>query len=621
MRPFRAWDGEGYDSEPVNGVTPHHLMLWGSLGGSITGESLQASECLDLLLDVERENPDDIHVIYSGNYDTVKILQSWPVEILEGLYKGNTLEHDGYSVSWMPGKMLRVSRHEISATLFDVFSYFGTSFVKACEQYLGKEDPRLVKVREGKQRRGKFGYADLFGEVVPYWQTELELLEQLADTLRTYLRRIGLESDRWHGPGSVANALNRVYGINRFQSDYERPDALQHALQCSYAGGRFEPFRVGRHEGKVFQYDRNSAYPYAATKLPNLRGGKWFRDQRPSEIDDFGVYKVTFDMSHSVHADFFERTPGPLFWRAKDSRIYFPTQVLEGWYRGPEILNLMEWFEPDCWEILDGWRFEPKDDVKPYGFVEGMYRKRLQYKREGNPTEYAVKIALNSIYGKMVQHTGWNEETRRVPQWHQLEWGSYITSEMRANLHNSMMTAHVQNPGSLIAVETDALFVTEPLSLPMSDDLGDWKQETYEEILYLQSGLYFTDGERGKAKTRGVEAGNITQEDALEYLRNIREGAELTSLLHRFAGVGQHAGKPTLGTWFDQTRHLGLAVNPSEGKRWHDDNRCDRCPGDFLNGTHSLRPSPAGHSPSYPYVLPWTATRDKENPFRQEELF
>lgn len=618
MRPFVAWDGEGYDTEEVvaydktgKPVHRHNYMLFGcSLRHEVSSERLTARECLDLLLDVERENPDAIHVVFSGNYDVVKILEDWPVDELRKLYQGEIVSFDGYSVEYHPGKTFRVSREGTSVTLFDVFSYFGTSFVKACLQYLG-DDPRISKVQVGKEARGRFEYSELDEKIRPYMRTELDLLVDLCTRLRTYLERIGLKTDQWHGPGAVANALNRTYGIAKHQSDYDRPKELQHALQCSYAGGRFEAFRVGKHNGPVWQHDRNSAYPHAITQLPTLAGGWWER-LGADEIDlddpgfDFGVWSVSFDGTGSVHDDEFGRTPWPLFWRSKDSLIFYPRQIVQGWYRGVEVRSMASWFESDCWQINGGWQFTPRNHVRPYAFVEGLYKKRLEYQAEGNPTEFAVKIALNSIYGKTVQHTGYDPRKHNVPQWHQLEWGSYITADMRAWLFDAMMRAHVKDPASLIAVETDALFTTTPLDLPISNRLGDWKVETYDSILYLQSGMYFVNETRGKAKTRGIEAGNITYEDAMGYLSRFLEAEnefDLVGRTHRFGAMGQHLGKPTLGGWFDQERHIG--ISESDGKRFHLRDSCDACPTPLDSRTHSLVSADRGHSPSWPYVLPW----------------
>jgi hypothetical protein len=48
-----------------------------------------------------------------------------------------------------------------------------------------------------------------------------------------------------------------------------------------------------------------------------------------------------------------------------------------------------------------------------------------------------------------------------------------------------------QKQGGLIAVETDAVFSTVPLDLPIGEGLGEWECTTFDEMIYLQSGMYF----------------------------------------------------------------------------------------------------------------------------------
>jgi len=635
MREFIAWDGEGGETDEIvtvierEGFPPqpiyrqNYILFGCSDGPYVSGEKLGASECLDLLLDVERANPDAIHVIFSGGYDVVKILEEWPAEILDKIYQGKWVEYDGYRIEYRAGKSFRVSSGDCSLTLFDVFSFFGTSFVSSIRQYLG-DVPELANIVKGKEARGSFTLERMESEVLPYWRGELILLVKLCETLRGHFHRIGVRGNQWHGPGAIANVLNKTYGIKRFLSDYERDTDFQYALQCSYAGGRFELFRVGYHGSATWQYDRNSAYPYAATFLPDLSGGVWTHRGGPVDIDsvqDFGMYRVSMDLGMSMWNDQFHRMPGPLFWRSKQSLIYYPHAIASGWYRGVEVKNL-SYFESELYTIHEGYEFTPASPAKPYGWIDGMYQRRLEYKREGNPTEYAVKIALNSIYGKMVQHTGYDPATGDIPRWHQLEWGSYVTAHCRAAIFQALFSAYMEDPSSIIACETDAIFTTRPVTLPLSEELGDWKPTNYKSILYLQNGMYFTDGvESGKAKTRGIEAGSITFEDAMDYLKRYSGRGELDSgglhgSSHRFGSMGQHRGKLTLGQWFDQPREISIASQGHE-KRYHDPEACDRCPKNFTRGTHSLVPGIPPDVPSFPYVLPWNEL-GSENPFRTE---
>ncbi len=623
---FIAWDGEGitdmtdvvttlYEGTIHKPYTVHrqHFVLFGaSTGDYVRADHLTANQCLDLMLDVERQNPEAIHVIFSGNYDIVKILEGWPENVLRDIHKGKRTTYDGYTISYRARKMFELSSGGVTLTLYDVWPFFNCAFLVSCREYLG-EIPELDSIQKGKDSRGSFTADRLDSEIIPYWRTELELLVRLCETLRGSLLRIGIRGNKWYGPGAIANVLFHTYGVSRHMADYTRSDELQRALQCSYAGGRFEQFRVGMHDGPVWVYDINSAYPAAATSLPSLAGGHWERVEAKDfdgTIDPFSLYRVAFDLTDSRVFDHeFNRMPNPLPFRDKRSCIFFPNQIQSGWYRGIELENL-KWFEQDTWAIGESWRFTPGNQVaRPFGFLTGMYLQRLKYKEEQNPTQYALKVSYNSVYGKMAQHTGYDPSRGEasIPKWHQLEWASFITASCRTKLYRAMMEAYTTDPESLIAVETDSITVTKPLEgLDIGTGLGQWSESKYDSLLYLQSGVYFLNGQRGKAKTRGIESGKIDFDSTLDYLSRYGTSESVDKLIgrtHRFGSFGQHLGKATLGQWFDQPRELG--ISESVGKRIHDPSNCDRCPDSMAASTHNLVPAERGYGPSYPYELPW----------------
>jgi hypothetical protein len=109
-------------------------------------------------------------------------------------------------------------------------------------------------------------------------------------------------------------------------------------------------------------------------------------------------------------------------------------------------------------------------------------------KARGDGAERAIKLELNSIYGKFAQRAGWFQEGDRIPAYHQLEWAGYITSSTRAKLYQ----AYRLRPGRIIAFETDAVFSVSPIEgLEIGTGLGEWKESVFDDLLYIQSGFYF----------------------------------------------------------------------------------------------------------------------------------
>jgi hypothetical protein len=120
----------------------------------------------------------------------------------------------------------------------------------------------------------------------------------------------------------------------------------------------------------------------------------------------------------------------PLPYRQKRGGILFPASGY-GWYMRDHVLGAIAWLErfvPDfprprgksakitAFNFEEAWVFEPapegRADERPFDFVLDRYEERRRIKdeieRSGNYDirEKAIKLALNSIYGKLAQSVG-----------------------------------------------------------------------------------------------------------------------------------------------------------------------------------------------------------------------
>lgn len=568
---FIAWDGEGITGPDGR----HRFILWGnSAGVTLRGYDLGTKQCLDIMLRTAQVAPGCIHVIYAGGYDINMMLKDVPAKHVQHLWDTGVSRWEGYRLQYMKGKIFRVTKDNVTCTLFDVFTFFACSFVKACRQYLG-DLPVIDNVEAMKKCRGTFD-DDMSADIERYWQQELTLLVNLADTLRVYFQSAGFNLSQWYGPGALANVVLKKHSVQDHKQ-VPPPDVMA-ASQRAYFGGRFERFQIGHHPGKVWQYDINSAYPWAIAQLPSLYGGSWHHvtnnPRHPlTGISDFAMYHIIYRANDD------HRHPQPFPWRGERSEVFFPP-MSHGWYWGPEVKLALKLY-PGAVTIEEAWVFQSAEgaDPQPFGFVREYYARRQQWKDSDNPAQLALKLALNSLYGKMAQKSGW-ERRNGAPMWHQLEWAGWVTSKVRATLLAAMMQA----PDSVIACETDALFTTQPLNLLCNDGLGNWSATEYEDITYLQSGIYYatkTDGTAVVSKYRGIDASSLPRERVLEWLshartaRTIAKMPKLTTTLTRFKTMGTSLKKPEWRTWVTEQRE----VNPfKDGKRGHiGEDRCPTC--------------------------------------------
>jgi DNA polymerase type B, organellar and viral len=635
-RPFIAWDGEGINlSGPGR---PQAYVLFGSSEDHIEStEGLSAFDCLDHIISTGQAHPHAVHVGFAFSYDANMIVQSLsPVTLARlhrhGFTRLRKKNGERYSITFAKGKFFRVTKYrdnyhpqhnphaKTTVTIYDIFSFFATSFVSAYTDMLG---PISNVISAGKKARGEFSL-DQWDEVVSYWTLEIQLLRDLAQELRTRVYDAGLKITQWHGPGALASYALRQHRIKTHMA--EGPREVRDAARYAYAGGRFELYKLGSRRGRIFSVDINSAYPYAISQLPSLAQGHWHQVDHPSQVERFGVYHVRM-----TRGRYLESAVSPVFHRDKNHNITFPWMV-DTWLWSPEAY----WAQRCGAELLEGWVLEETGE-RPFAFVADMYEQRREWKLAGIAAQIALKLCMNSMYGKLAQRIGWDPVKRRMPPFHQLDWAGWVTSYTRARLFDVMQRIPFEH---LIAVETDGLYTSfDPtlLGIHHSEDLGGWEVTEYDEIMYVQSGLAWLHGPNKKGdmvwtdKRRGLDPcrqdhqpeecdcrGVFNVTSCREYLASLEPNPTRThpwrvyeGQTTRFIGLGL-ALMAKLGV---KSRHCVWETAPREispalsGKRVHVPGRCRACAdgATAAESTHDLViNSQALVDPcSYPHSIPW----------------
>lgn len=638
-RMFIAWDGEGINLRGPG--KPQSYVLFGSSVDHIASKfGLSTFDCLDHIIETGKRHVSAIHIGFAFGYDSNMIVASLSPSALARLHRDGWVRlkrQDGsrYTITFAKGKFFRVTKYaenyhhkrnstaKVTVQIFDIFSFFMCSFIKAYEQMVGQVPDAIT---EGKANRREFSLND-WNEILHYWSIEIQLLRELAEELRRRVFNAGLKIRQWHGPGALASYAMTGHSIRTHMA--ESPPEVREAARYAYAGGRFELFKVGRVLGPVYGVDINSAYPHAISQLPSLKDGYWRFVSAPTEVKRFGVYHVRLRRFGGL-----VKVPSPLFHRDKNHNISFPW-FTEGWYWSPEAHLTMKHGA----EIIEGWEFVGGRE-RPFAWITDMYEQRKDWKRRGISAQLALKLCMNSMYGKLAQRVGWTETNQRIPPFHQLEWAGWVTSYVRARLFQVMLGIPFDK---LIAVETDGIYTTvEPSTLGITDsgELGGWEVSTYAELLYVQSGLawlrHTNDCRCGKCvgswegKRRGLDPcirGHLPEECDCPGTFSLQAARRYLTSLHarpdkgspwpdyegettRFIGLGQAlARRPVLQdhcVWVTDKR----VVSPgSTGKRVHVGVGCAACDSGAsgYEQAHDLviQSLSTVELRSYPHSIPW----------------
>lgn len=596
----RAWRRKvmfvGVDGEGITTPDGGHDYVLLRAGDDYlhTGTRLTSYECLSFLADLD---PTPNYVGYYFDYDATMIVKDLPEERLQRLYRNSSttrsVEWHGFEIHYRPHKYFKVRRVGAKkyVTVSDVGSFFQCSFLKAITAWnIGTSEQREI-IADGKLRRSEF--ITMTDAELDYNKMEIELLEALMSKFAAACRGLDIMPTHWQGPGWLASALLDREGVPvRAELDKVPLDLWEHAND-SYFGGRFEVTTFGVLEPPIYNYDINSAYPDALRRLPCLLHGEWTLADSPDSDAicylAFGTFGPLHDRlgatertSLSERLESLPRDPvlfGLPVRSGKDGTISWPARG-KGWYWSYEIEQAYHQY----FRFRSVWNLYRTCDCQPFAFIEPLYkeRKRLEALSDnstGSNMGIALKLILNSLYGKMAQSIG-------QPKYSNPLYAAMITSMTRAKLYEMVhgisdctRSAPADWCGKHVHyLATDGMLTTKKLedrSL-LGKLLGEWDESVSDErLLVIQSGLYIGPS---KARTRGIPA-SLLQRYAQDFwtnwyrfLETWENGGKLqydkvTIPFHHFMGHIQAVtlGRTTdMGTWLELPRSYGFSWH---GKR------------------------------------------------------
>ena len=586
---FVAFDGEGTTDR---GGKHYYNLLACSDGtyieryGGPKGQ-LSSRAIFDYLLEAGERHKGSIFVMFSGWYDVNmwlgdasrdNIAELWAKRDDDTNY--TALFHDlmhrtCYEVSLLPKKYYKIRfcsnspafistgrttpegkpeyRRNVlkEICIWDVFGFFQSSFVKALAAY-NISAPQDIAEMKGK--RGTFSEDDR-GSIRDYCISECTLLVTLMDKLRDALRSANLRVKRWDGAGAVAASLMAREKVREHMQ--VSPDPVFEAARGAMAGGRIECTRYGVIDQKVYGYDINSAYPAVYPQLPSLAGGTW----EYTEDGTYGDYALCYVSWEFDDADILY----PYHYRDIRGNISYPS-LGQGWQWSPLVATAQRLRSGNT-KVHCAWSFRPATDTKPFGFVRKLFEERKRLKREGNAAEKAIKLGINSLYGKTAQQKGARKAqdgTTIPPPYFQLEWAGYVTASVRAKLYETAM----QNADQILFIATDGIVSLSPLQVSEGSALGQWEAYEAEKAVIAQSGVYWLlKGNEWVHHYRGFDADTISRSSVETALA---EGLEtITAKQTRFVTMGRAlAGSETWSEWRRWvTKDKLLRLTPSGTKR------------------------------------------------------
>jgi len=398
---------------------------------------------------------------YAVSHIKSKVLKLWRLRDPNKPYVEDVDGNGKVKIDEATGKPKMKIDARQSIVIFDTFGFYQKAFIEVSEslvdnEYLSKAEHEIIKAQKGE--RAEFDQVD-FNTIERYCGLELIALSKAITVLRDGFDQMGLRLRAWSGAGSAASALFRKEDLKKlhFPDDITAtdPPPCQLAASRAYFGGNIQLIKQGYAPTKpLFGYDLASAYPSATLMLPSMKGGKWTTAKERSYLahdpearraigaaNVLSMFRVKWRFPRSPRQIYdrkrrawAEQKPFPFFplpYRTKTGAILFPSAG-EGWFMRDEVLGAIAWFEaffPDkaslagfeefggCFTVNATMLFEPasdKADLRPFAFVLELYELRARTPKK-DVLNQAIKLCLNSLYGKLAQSIGKRAKSRLPP--------------------------------------------------------------------------------------------------------------------------------------------------------------------------------------------------------------
>ncbi len=460
----------------------------------------------------------DRFITYNMDYDARALIKFLPKSVWTKLYRDERARWMNYNLVYKPGREFSSSDDFGSFRLYDLAGHFGKSLRAASEAMLNDDRKDNIPKSWYPQMGAKLADPRTRAKVIKYGIRDAEVCRDVWYALRRQYRKIGVPAKSLCRPISTGSVAAGYFG-KRVKSDVS--SNANWTAQRAYAGGRIEVYKRGNFP-HVWIYDLRSAYPSVLANLPDPRKADEVREPgiRPDSL--YSVHHVELN----VPLDY-KLPPFPTWGQGK-VRVY-PTGHFLAWLTGPELEYAMD----------KGWVQSVKDGYHLIGTrrkwlpdLEKLFRLRAT-KPE---ISYALKIVMNSIYGKFAQRNDsyrepyfvgsgtrkigskFVEKSRHLSGTTNFFVASYITAHTRLRLQSAMDSI---GHGRVVLSATDALMTTQPFHpMQLGQKMGDWSVVAEDtRAVVVGTGVYtYRDGKHWNDRMRG----HRLQRPLLECLRSKR---------------------------------------------------------------------------------------------------
>lgn len=248
------------------------------------------------------------------------------------------------------------------------------------------------------------------------------------------------------------------------------PDEVTKIAFDGCYGNFVEAYQRG-HFAQTTDFDITSAYPHWASRLLDLRQGKFKHSKDYEDKACYGYAKceVMIDSKFS-----------PIMWKSPTGDNYTPTGIFERNLTKNQI-DFINTSKIGYATVIDGWWFYPTKIVRPLlKPIQDLYE--LKQASHGLKRKIIKNTLVGSFYGAFIQTNKAEPGKHCCPP-----WANEIEANCQLQVAHFVMKNKLEE--RLLAVVVDGVLISGNFELPESNGLGTWRKSYEGEAIVVHSAL------------------------------------------------------------------------------------------------------------------------------------
>ena len=458
-------------------------------------------EICDFLL--QRKYRGAIFFCFNLRFDGEAILKTTgDMKFLKEIYENGAKGvwfNDTIKVRWISSKFLQIcagnrkkNKTSYCIRAYDIAQFYqGWTLDKVARKYLNDYKNPVDAGRLGEEE----GYYEANKDMVlEYCRKDAELTLRAAMLKKESIETVPMKKGKLTFRNPISQAkIAEIYIKENFKYPITPKgiDMFHYFAYKSYHGGLFSTLKRGYFKQPLYLYDINSAYPFQMKDLPHWGNGKFKVTPTPNKYDTkYGWFFCEFDCEWIPYTEITKGFKIEIRIKKHDieeeikinhKRKLYPEGKRKQWITKIEY----EWLKKHGYYVrfIAGFVWLKLNDEypSPFEWCEDVYKRRKEIVRKDKEdvNQHALKIVLNGSYGKTAQAKhGFGSLTNFF-------YASYITAGTRLQICDVVS----QNPEVIVELATDSILSLAPLSVRVSENLGDWSLKKYDKGLLVGSGI------------------------------------------------------------------------------------------------------------------------------------